>query len=170
MKLLLKLDVHGLGVCGDEVDVKDGYGKNFLIPNGQAILATPKNLKQFNHQKSIIQARLKSERVNAEAQVQEIGKVTCVFKKKAGDNGKLFGTVTTQEVSESLRSHGIEIDRRKLQLKEPIKSLGDFDISVKLHPEVTGVIKIKVLQELIESEKTTEPAKITEPAKDETSP
>ena len=159
MKLLLKLDVHGLGVCGDEVDVKDGYGRNFLIPSGQAILATPKNLKQFNHQKSIVQARLKSERINAEAQVQEIEKVTCVFKKKAGDNGKLFGTVTTQEVSESLRSHGIEIDRRKLQLKEPIKSLGDFDISVKLHPEVTGVIKIKVLQELIESEKTTEPAK-----------
>ena len=162
--MLLKLDVHGLGVCGDEVDVKDGYGKNFLIPNGQAILATPKNLKQFNHQKSIIQARLKSERVNAEAQVQEIEKVTCVFKKRVGDNGKLFGTVTTQEVSENLRSHGIEIDRRKLQLKEPIKSLGDFDISVKLHPEVTAIIKIKVVQEVIEQTKTTEPAK------DETSP
>ena len=159
MKLLLKLDVHGLGVCGDEVDVKDGYGKNFLIPNGQAILATPKNLKQFNHQKSIIQARLKSERVNAEAQVQEIEKVTCVFKKKAGDNGKLFGTVTTQEVSESLRSHGIEIDRRKLQLQEPIKSLGDFDISVKLHPEVTATIKITVAQEAAEVAKTTEPGK-----------
>ena len=97
-------------------------------------------------------------------QAHEIEKVTCVFKKKAGDNGKLFGTVTTQEVSESLRSHGIEIDRRKLQLQEPIKSLGDFDISVKLHPEVTAVIKIKVVQEVIE------PVKTTKPAKDETSP
>ena len=159
MRLLLKLDVQGLGICGDEVEVKDGYGKNFLIPNGQAILATPKNLKQFNHQKSIVQSRLKKEKISAAAQAQEIEKVTCVFKKKAGDNGKLFGTVTTQEISENLRSYGIELDRRKLQLKEPIKSLGDFDVSVKLHPEVTATIKITVAQETIEVAKTTEPIK-----------
>ena len=71
MKLLLKEDVHGLGVCGDEVDVKDGYGKNFLVPNGKAIVATPKNLKQFNHQKSIIQGRLKKVKIAAEAQAQD---------------------------------------------------------------------------------------------------
>ena len=159
MKLLLKVDVQGLGACGDEVEVKDGYAKNFLIPNDQAILATPKNLKQFNHQKNIVQARLKNEKISAMAQAHEIEKVTCVFKKKAGDNGKLFGTVTTQEVSENLRRHGIELDRRKLQLKEPIKSLGDFDISVKLHPEVTATIKITVAQEMIDVTKITEPAK-----------
>ena len=159
MKLLLKVDVQGLGICGDEVEVKDGYGKNFLIPKGQAILAPPKNLKQFNHQKSIVQARLKKEKISAAAQAQEIEKVTCVFKKKAGDNGKLFGAVTTQEISENLRSHGIELDRRKLQLQEPIKSLGDFDVSVKLHPEVTATIKITVAQEPIEMVKTTKPAK-----------
>ena len=159
MKLLLKVDIQGLGICGDEVEVKDGYGKNFLIPKGQAILATPKNLKQFNHQKSIVQARLKKEKISAAAQAQEIEKVTCVFKKKAGDNGKLFGAVTTQEISENLRSHGIELDRRKLQLQEPIKSLGDFDVSVKLHPEVTATIKITVAQEMIDVTKITEPAK-----------
>jgi len=159
MKLLLKEDIKGLGVCGDEVEVKDGYGKNFLIPNGQAILATPKNLKQFNHQKSIVQARLKKEKIIAAAQAQDIEKTVCVFKKKAGDNGKLFGTVTTQDISESLRSQGIELDRRRLQLKEPIKSLGDFDVSVKLHPEVTATIKITVVHEAIEEAKTTEPAK-----------
>ena len=159
MKLLLKVDVQGLGDCGDAVEVKDGYGKNFLIPKGQAILATPKHLKQFNHQKSIIQARLKKEKINAAVQAQEIEKVTCVFKKKAGDTGKLFGAVTTQEISEHLRRHGIELDRRKLQLQEPIKSLGDFDVSVKLHPEVTATIKITVAQEPIEMVKTTKPAK-----------
>ena len=159
MKLLLKEDVQGLGVCGDEVEVKDGYGKNFLIPKGHAILATPKNLKQFNHQKSIVQARLKKEKINAMAQDQEIEKVTCLFKKKAGDNGKLFGTVTTQEISENLRKHDIELDRRKLQLKEPIKSLGEFEVSVKLHPEVTTTVKIMVEQQLIEGAKTPEPTK-----------
>ena len=157
MKLLLKEDIQGLGICGDEVEVKDGYGKNFLIPSSRAILATPKNLKQFNHQKSIVQARLKKEKVNSVSQAQAIEKVVCVFKKKAGDNGKLFGTVTTQEISENLRSHGIQLDRRKLQLKEPIKSLGEFDILVKLHPEVTATIKIVVEHEILEEAKGIEP-------------
>ena len=151
MKLLLKEDVHGLGNCGDEVEVKNGYGKNFLIPNGHAIAATPKNLKQFNHQKTIVQGRLKKIKISAEAQALEIGKALCVFKKKTGDNGKIFGAVTTQDISESLRSHGVELDRRKLQLKEPIKSLGDFEVPVKLHPAVTVVVKVKVVQEEVES-------------------
>ena len=158
MKLLLKVDVQGLGDCGDAVEVKDGYGKNFLIPKGQAILATPKNLKQFNHQKSIVQSRLKKEQISAEAQAKDIDKITCIFKKKAGDNGKLFGTVTTQEISENLRMQGIDLDRRKLQLKEPIKSLGDFDLSIKLHPEVTATLKITVAQDAIEEKKTIEPS------------
>jgi len=159
MKLLLKEDVRGLGICGDEVDVKDGYGKNYLIPNGQAIAATPKNLKQFNHQKSIIQARLKKVKISAEAQAQEIGKIACVLKKKAGENGKIFGAVTAQEISESLRGHGIELDRRKLQLEEPIKSLGDFEVSVKLHPEVTAMVKITVVQGEVVAEKSPKPPK-----------
>ena len=156
MKLLLKLDVLGLGLCGDEVEVKDGYGRNFLIPNGHAILATPKNIKQFNHQKNIIQARLKKGKISAIEQAQKIENVSCVFEKKVGDNGKLFGTVTTQDISESLRSHGIELDRRKLKLKEPIKSIGAFDLSVKLHPEVTATIKISVVQEAVKKEKANE--------------
>ena len=159
MKLLLKEDVHNLGSCGDEVEVKSGYGKNFLIPNGHAIAATPKNLKQFNHQKSIVQGRLKKIKVDAEAQALEIRKVICTFKKKAGDNEKIFGAVTTQEISETLRSHGIELDRRKLQLNEPIKSLGDFEVPVKLHPEITIEVKVKVTQEEVESKGSPKPPK-----------
>ena len=164
MKLLLKEDVHGLGNCGDEVEVKNGYGKNFLIPNGHAIAATPKNLKQFNHQKTIVQGRLKKIKISAEAQALEIGKALCVFKKKTGDNGKIFGAVTTQDISESLRSHGVELDRRKLQLKEPIKSLGDFEVSVKLHPEVTVVVKVKVVQEEVEPKVSSTPSKEETPS------
>ena len=159
MKLLLKEDVHGLGSCGDEVEVKSGYGKNFLIPNGRAIVATPKNLKQFNHQKSIIQGRLKKIKISAEVQALEIGKALCIFKKKTGDNGKIFGAVTTQDISESLRSHGVELDRRKLQLKEPIKSLGDFEVPVKLHPDVTVAVKVTVVQEEVESKVSSTPPK-----------
>ena len=164
MKLLLKEDVHGLGNCGDEVEVKNGYGKNFLIPNGHAIAATPKNLKQFNHQKTIVQGRLKKIKISAEAQALEIGKALCVFKKKTGDNGKIFGAVTTQDISESLRSHGVELDRRKLQLKEPIKSLGDFEVPVKLHPEVTVVVKVTVVQEEVESKVSSTPPKAETPS------
>jgi|TARA_Y100000294_G_scaffold111339_1_gene103192 large subunit ribosomal protein L9 len=147
MKLLLKEDVTGLGFCGDEVEVKDGYGRNFLIPNGKALLATPKNLKQFNHQKSIVNGRLKKVKAVADALAQEIEKVTCTLKKKVGDQGKLFGSVTTQEISESLRAQGVELDRRKIQPGEPIKSLGDFEVSVKLHSDVTAKVKVIVTQE-----------------------
>ena len=164
MKLLLKEDVHGLGNCGDEVEVKTGYGKNFLIPNGHAIAATPKNLKQFNHQKTIVRGRLKKIKISAEAQALEIGKALCVFKKNMGDNGKIFGAVTTQDISESLRSHGVELDRRKLQLKEPIKSLGDFEVPVKLHPEVTVVVKVTVVQEEVESKVPSTPPKEETPS------
>ena len=90
MKLLLKEDVTGLGFCGDEVEVKDGYGRNFLIPNGKALLATPKNLKQFKHQKSIVNGRLKKVKAAADVLAQEIGKVTCTLRKKVGDQGETF--------------------------------------------------------------------------------
>ena len=155
MKLLLKEDVTGLGFCGDEVEVKDGYGRNFLIPNGKALLATPKNLKQFKHQKSIVNGRLKKVKAAADALAQEIGKVTCTLKKKVGDQGKLFGSVTTQEISESLRAQGVELDRRKIQLGDPIKSPGDFEVSVKLHSDVTAKVKVIVMQEETAAQRRT---------------
>ena len=173
MKLLLKEDVQGLGFCGDEVEVKDGYGRNFLIPYGKALMATPKNLKQFNHQKSIVAGRLKKVKVGAESLAQEIGKVTCNFKKKTGDHGKLFGSVTTQEISESLRGKGIELDRRKIQLAEPIRALGDFEVSIKLHPEVIVKLKVTVVQDgtaVSEAKKKPEEKKSEEKKSEEKKP
>ena len=159
MKLLLKEDGDGLGFCGDGVGVKDGYGRNFLIPKGKALLATPNNLKAFNHQKRIVQAKVKKVATIAQGVADEISKATLQTKKKMGEGGKMFGSVTAQEISDLLKTKGIEIDRRKIQMQEPIKKAGEFTIPVKLHPEVTGQIKLVVEGENVEEKKETEEKK-----------
>ncbi|MCH8312024.1 MAG: 50S ribosomal protein L9 [Nitrospinae bacterium] len=159
MNLLLKEDVEGLGYCGDEVKVRDGYGRNYLIPQGKAILATPKNVKQFNHQKMIVQGKVKKIINSATELAEKIGKVNCTIKKKVGEQGKLFGSVTTQEIMEVLRANGIEVDKRKIQPSEPIKSLGDFQVPIKLHTEVIAQIKVSVVPD-------QEPVKEAEAAAD----
>jgi large subunit ribosomal protein L9 len=153
MKLLLKEDVDGLGFCGEEVEVKDGYGRNFLIPKGKALLATPNNLKAFNHQKRIVQAKVKKVTGIAQEVADKISAVTIQIKKKMGDGGKMFGAVTAQEISDLLKAKGIDIDRRKIQIQEPIKKAGEYSIPAKLHPEVTAEIKLTV-----EGEKVVEKA------------
>jgi large subunit ribosomal protein L9 len=144
MKLLLKEDVDGLGFCGDEVEVKDGYGRNFLIPKGKALLATPNNLKAFNHQKLVVQGKVTKVIGEAKAVADEITKVTCLVKKKVGDTGKMFGSVTAQEIADLLKDQGVEVDRRKIQIAEPIKKAGVYKVPVKLHSEVTAEIKLVV--------------------------
>ena len=151
MKLLLKEDVDGLGYCGEEVEVKDGYGRNFLVPKGKALLATPNNLKAFNHQKRIVQAKVKKVTGIAQEVADKISAATIQIKKKMGDGGKMFGAVTAQEISDLLKAKGIDIDRRKIQIQEPIKKAGEYSIPVKLHPEVTAAIKL-----IVEGEKVVE--------------
>ncbi len=158
MKLLLKEDVDGLGFCGDEVEVKDGYGRNFLIPKGKALLATPNNLKAFNHQKRVVQSKVKKVIATVQAIADEIAKVTCTVKKKVGDTGKMFGSVTAQEIADLLKVQGVDIDRRKIQITEPIKKAGEYKIPVKLHTEVTAEIKLVVEAEQEVAEPTEEPA------------
>ena len=168
MKLLLKEDVDGLGFCGDEVEVKDGYGRNFLIPKGKALLATPNNLKAFNHQKRIVQAKVKKVTDIAQGVADKISNTAMQIKKKMGDGGKMFGTVTAQEVSDLLKAKGIDIDRRKFQIQEPIKKAGEYSIPVKLHPEVTAQIKLAVDGEkVIEKTETEEKSETPESAKPE---
>ena len=158
MKLLLKEDVDGLGFCGDEVEVKDGFGRNFLIPKGKALLATPNNLKAFNHQKRVVQSKGKKVIATVQAIADEIAKVTCTVKKKIGDTGKMFGSVTAQEIADLLKVQGVDIDRRKIQITEPIKKAGEYKIPVKLHTEVTAEIKLVVEAEQEVAEPTEEPA------------
>ncbi len=148
MKLLLKEDVDGLGFCGDEVEVKDGYGRNFLIPKGKALLATPNNLKAFNHQKRVVQVRVNKMLSEVQVIADSIEKMTCTIKKKVGDTGKMFGSVTAQEIADLLKSQGVDIDRRKIQIAEPIKRAGEYEIPAKLHAQVTAKIKLVVEAEL----------------------
>ena len=150
MKLLLKEDVDGLGFCGDEVEVKDGYGRNFLIPKGKALLATPNNLKAFNHQKRIVQSKVKKVTEIAQGVADEISRVPIQIKKKIGDGGKMFGSVTAQEISDLLKAKGVDLDRRKIQIQEPIKKAGEYTIPVRLHPKVTTEIKLTVEGEQVD--------------------
>ena len=147
MKVLLKTDVPKLGSVGDEVEVKDGYGRNFLIPAGKALLATPKNVKQFRHQKSIVEHKVKKFKGIAQDVADQLAKLSLSVKKKVGEQGKLFGAVTSQEIAELVSAQGIEIDRRKIQMSEPIKSLGEFKIPIKLHPEVIAEFTLTVTGE-----------------------
>ena len=150
MKLLLKEDVDGLGFCGDEVEVKDGYGRNFLIPKGKALLATPNNLKAFNHQKRIVQSKVKKVIGITQGVADEISKAPIQIKKKIGDGGKMFGSVTAQEISDLLKTKGVDLDRRKIQIQEPIKKAGEYAIPVRLHPKVTTEIKLTVEGEQVD--------------------
>jgi large subunit ribosomal protein L9 len=147
MKVLLKEDVPKLGSVGDEVEVKDGYGRNFLIPTGKALLATPKNLKQFRHQKSIVEHKVKKFKGVAQGVADQLAKLSLSVKKKVGEQGKLFGAVTSQEIADLVSAQGVEIDRRKIQLGEPIKSLGEFKIPIKLHPEIIAEFTLTVTGE-----------------------
>ncbi len=147
MKVMLKEDVPKLGSVGDEVMVKDGYGRNFLIPTGKALLATPKNLKQFRHQKSLVDHKVRKLKGAAQTVADQIAKLSLSVKKKVGEQGKLFGSVTSQEIADMVSAQGVEIDRRKIQLSEPIKSLGEFKIPIKLHPEITAEIQLTVTGE-----------------------
>ena len=157
MKLLLKEDVDGLGFCGDEVEVKDGYGRNFLIPKGKALLATPNNLKAFNHQKRIVQSKVKKVIGLAQGVADEINQTPIQIKKKIGDGGKMFGSVTAQEISDLLKAKGIDLDRRKVQIQEPIKKAGEYAIPVKLHPNVIAEIKLSVEGEKAEEKPEEKP-------------
>ncbi len=157
MRLLLKQDVENLGSVGEEVVVKNGYGRNYLIPTGKALLATPKNVKAFRHQKAIVQKNYEKFKGVADTLAEKIAGFECVITKKVGEQGKLFGSVTHQEINEILRAGGVEIDRRKIQTSEPIKSVGEHEVSVKLHAEVTAKLTVKVL-----AEKTEEPPEAKE--------
>lgn len=145
MKVLLKEDVIKLGSVGDEVEVKDGYGRNFLIPTGKALLATPKNVKQFRHQKSIVDHKVRKLKGAAQEVADKIAKLSISVTKKVGDQGKLFGSVTSQEIADLVAAQGVDIDRRKIQMPEPVKTLGEFKIPVKLHPEVVAQINLSVV-------------------------
>jgi large subunit ribosomal protein L9 len=147
MQVILLEDVPSLGKAGDLVKVSDGYGRNYLIPQKKAILATEKNLKVIKHQKRQVQQRMEKTRKDAEKMGHRIETLSCTFAKTVGESGKLFGSVTSMDIENYLKENGIEVDRKKISLEEPIKNLGMFTVPIKLHSEVTANLKVWVVQE-----------------------
>jgi len=147
VKVILREDVAKLGRTGDIVVVSDGYGRNYLLPRGLATRASSRSLKELEHQKKVIQDRQDQQRQEAQELSKQLETVSCILSRKVGDEDKLFGSVTSRDIEEALREQGIVIDRKKIVLDEPIKKLGMFSVTVKVHPDVTGKVKVEVVKE-----------------------
>lgn len=147
MKVVLLETIEGLGTVGQEVKVKDGYARNFLVPKGLALSATDKNLKAF---KDKIQSRIRSEaksREHATKLAEEISSVTLKFTVKTGQEGKLFGSITVSDIFDALSGKGFELDKKKIHLQEPIRHVGTHDVAIRLYTDVTAHIKVEVVPE-----------------------
>ena len=144
MKVILQQDVANLGDMGQIVRVKDGYGRNFLIPRGFAVIADERNVRRLNHQQSIAQAKAAKETEAAEAIAKQISETQISITREAGEDDKLFGAVTNRDIADSLKEAGIEVDRRKIELSEPIKSLGRFEVSIGLNRGVKATVVVFV--------------------------
>ncbi|MGH9832829.1 MAG: 50S ribosomal protein L9 [Blastocatellia bacterium] len=147
MELLLKEDIENLGVRGDLVKVRPGYGRNYLLPRGLAIQATPGNVKQIELQRKSLLKKEAVERDTATQQADLLKEVTLEFARKVGEHGILYGSVTSMDIAEAFAAKGFEVDRRRVLLKDPIKEPGEFEVPVKLHREVTTNIKVVVKSE-----------------------
>lgn len=145
MVVILLKDVKGSGKAGDVVKVSDGYARNMLIPKGLAKEGTEGNVRNLEKQKALLAEKKAEEKAAAEEKANKLKEVTVSIVTKGGDNGRLFGSITSKDISENLKKqHKIVIDKKKIVLDSPIKTTGDFSVDVKLYPEVVGVIKVNV--------------------------
>ncbi|MGO9612206.1 MAG: 50S ribosomal protein L9 [Dissulfurispiraceae bacterium] len=147
MKIILKTDVKDLGAMGEVVTVKEGYARNFLLPKGLATEANLKNVKVLEHEKRKIQALAKKVKMSSESLASRISALSLVISAKSGEEEKLFGSVTAMDIAEALKKEGLEIDRKKIILDEPIKRLGSYTVNVKIHHEITAQLAVQVVSE-----------------------
>jgi len=146
-KVILQQAVSDLGEVGEIVSVRDGYARNFLLPRKLALLADENNIRQFSHQKKLTQDSMKKIIQSYKELAQKIEGVSCTITRKAGEEDKLFGSVNSKDIEESLKLEGITVDRKWIQLAEPIKILGVFTVPIKVHKEVTVNLKLWVVKE-----------------------
>lgn len=144
MKVILREDVPTLGKGGEVVEVKPGYGRNFLLPRGLAVAANPRNVREIEHQKQVASAKAAKAKASAEALAKRLADTPVSLKRKVGEQDKLYGSVTAMDIAEALGQRGLPIDRRSIDLPEPIKTVGEFEVPVKLHREVAGKVKVRV--------------------------
>lgn len=147
MKIVLCDHVDNLGERGDIVSVAPGYARNYLLPKRLAMPATPGNLRTLEHRRRVWEAKEAQETEAARELAGQLAQVELAITKKAGESGTLYGSVTSAEIAELLAAKGIGVDRRRIVLDEPIKSVGAHEVSVKLHREVTGQVKLEVVNE-----------------------
>jgi large subunit ribosomal protein L9 len=148
MEVILLQDVDKLGTRGQMVNVADGYGRNYLLPKKLAVKATSQNRKWVEQQRVRFLKLIAREKADAEELAKLLADVTLVFARKAGEQAQLFGSVTAMDVAEGLAAKGFKIDRRKIQLDPPLKLLGEYDVPIRLHRDVTATIKVKVEAEV----------------------
>lgn len=147
MEVILKKSVEGLGVPGDVLNVADGYARNYLLPMQLAVHATERNRRYLEHQKRVIDQEESKNREHAREIAAQITGVTCTLKRRAGENDRLFGSVTSMDVAEAVRAEGFELERRFFELAEPIRELGVFMVPVKLHTDVVVELRVVVERE-----------------------
>jgi large subunit ribosomal protein L9 len=147
MKVILKEDIPKLGRMGQTVDVARGYGRNYLIPQGKAILATSKNLKALAHELMLIQRKAELARKEAEGLAEKISGLTISLTRKVVEEDKLYGSVSVSDISQALEEAGVEIERKSIKLVDPIKSLGEFKVPIKVYDTVTAELTVQVLKE-----------------------
>ena len=147
MKVILKEDIPKLGRMGQTVNVARGYCRNYLIPQGKAILATSKNLKALGHERMLIQRKADLARKEAEGLAGKIGGLTLTLTRKVVEEDKLYGSVSVSDIAQALEEAGVEIERKLIKLDEPIKSLGEFKVAIKAYHDVTAELTVKVVKE-----------------------
>lgn len=144
MEVILKEDVPKLGFRGEVVKVAEGYGRNYLLPRKLAMEATPANRAVIEQMKAAAQRRSVRDQADAEGLAQQMKELTLTFRRKVGEEEHIFGSVTSQDIAEALEGKGFTVDRRKIHLDDPIKALGEFQVAIRLHKEVTASVKVVV--------------------------
>lgn len=147
MEIILQEDVEKLGNRGQVVTVKDGYARNYLLPHKLAIAASPSNMKRLEKMRAAFAKKEATERESAQQQAAQLATVTIALSRKAGENNQLFGSVTAGDIADALKAQGYEIDKRKIQLTDSIKVVGEYSIALKLYRDVTAAVKLIVSAE-----------------------
>ena len=147
MQIILQEDVEKLGTRGQVIEVAEGYARNFLLPRKLALAATPNNLKRLEKMRAVFAKREATEKEAAQKLAELLGSVTLTLSRKAGENDQLFGSVTSADVSDALAAQGYNVDKRKIQLDDPIKLVGEYPIAIRLHRDVPATVKLVVQRE-----------------------
>lgn len=147
MKLILREDIAKLGRMGDLVEVKDGYGRNYLLPKKLAVVATERNVRALEHEKRVIETKAKKLEHTAKGQAAALDGVEVSFSRAAGEEGKLFGSVTAMDIEEALEAKGHRVERRRIELVHPIKSLGVHEVKIRILRDIAATIRVEVLRE-----------------------